>query len=79
MKTVVRNEQPETQAAPEMTGIGRILVVDDEPRMTASVKALLDSEGHETTEAHSGEAAIDLLQRCAFEVVLVDVRMPRVG
>jgi len=79
MKTVVRNEQPEMQAAPEMTGIGRILVVDDEPRMTASVKALLDSEGHETTEAHSGEEAIDLLQRSAFEVVLVDVRMPRVS
>jgi len=59
--------------------IGRILVVDDEPRMTASLRALLSEEGHQTEGALSGEEAISRLHNAAFDVLIVDVRMPGIG
>jgi len=58
---------------------GRILVVDDEPRMTASLRALLSEEGHQTEGALSGEEAISRLHNAAFDVLIVDVRMPGIG
>ncbi len=60
------------------TAPGRVLIVDDEPRMTASLQALLESDGHETVTANSGQDAIDKLKSGVFDVVLADVRMPEV-
>ncbi|MBI5866877.1 MAG: response regulator [candidate division Zixibacteria bacterium] len=57
---------------------GRILIVDDEPRMTASLRALLSEEGHQTEGALSGEEAITRMQKTAYDVLVVDVRMPGV-
>lgn len=59
--------------------VGRVLVVDDEERMTASLKAILAKEGHEVTVAHSGEEAIAAIASAPFDVLLVDVRMPKVS
>jgi K+-sensing histidine kinase KdpD len=58
---------------------GRILIVDDEPRMTASLRALLSEEGHQTEGALSGEEAISRMNKTPFDVLIVDVRMPGVG
>ena len=46
-----------------MTGPDRILVVDDEPRMRESVKALLKAEGYEVLEAANGDEALARLGR----------------
>ena len=59
--------------------LGRVLVVDDEERMTASLKAILAKEGHEVSVAHSGEEAIAAVHTTPFDVLLVDVRMPKVS
>ncbi len=56
-------------------GRARILVVDDEPSVLETIIAILRQEGYETAEASSTEAALELLRREPFDVVLTDLRM----
>lgn len=53
----------------------RILVVDDEAIACANLASILEHEGYETTQAHSGEAALLLLEQHEFDVVLTDYLM----
>lgn len=52
-----------------------ILVVDDEPIACANLASILEHEGYVTTQAHSGEAALGLLEQHVFDVVLTDYLM----
>ena len=53
-----------------------ILVVDDEPGIQKSLAGVLEDEGYRATVASSGEAGLDLVQRGAFDVVLLDIWLP---
>ncbi|MDZ7269755.1 MAG: sigma-54 dependent transcriptional regulator [candidate division KSB1 bacterium] len=53
----------------------RVLIVDDEARMCAVLKAALEPEGYAVTTATSGTAAINALDTHAFDLVLTDLRM----
>lgn len=57
----------------------RILVVDDEDFLRSLLETLLVEAGYAVTCAADGEEALGVLQRQAFELCLVDVRMPRLG
>ena len=70
---------PRDQASvPPVSGTltGRILVVDDEERMTESLCALLAREGHVVSGALNAKEAIQLLERTDFDVVVTDLRLP---
>lgn len=54
----------------------RILVVDDEDSVRNSLEEILRLEGYEVTAAESGEAALAALQNEAFDLVLLDLKMP---
>ena len=54
----------------------RILVVDDEEALHSAVGPLIESEGGEYTGARSGEEALKLLSKQAFDIVFLDVKMP---
>lgn len=54
----------------------RMLVVDDEAAVRATVAMLLRALAYEVTEAADGEAALAALERERFDVVLLDLRMP---
>ncbi|MBI5570705.1 MAG: response regulator [Desulfomonile tiedjei] len=54
----------------------RILVVDDRPDMCATLSRWLTSEGHFCSAASSGEAAIELLKRAEFHLVVSDITVP---
>ena len=56
--------------------VGRILIVDDEERMTESLCALLAREGHRVSGALNAAEAIRLLEREDFDVVVADLRLP---
>jgi two-component system response regulator PilR (NtrC family) len=56
----------------------RVLVVDDERSMRELLALTLEKEGYEVTMAESGDSAIDAIRRDAFDVVITDLRMPRV-
>jgi DNA-binding response OmpR family regulator len=54
----------------------RVLVVDDEPLIRATVCEMLDMAGYEATGAANGEEALALIQDGAHDIVLLDMRMP---
>jgi CheY-like chemotaxis protein len=69
----VRSESTEsTQSPPRAL---RILAVDDEPAIGASVKRALRSHGHSVVVALSGEAALEQLATERFDVLVSDVGM----
>ncbi len=57
----------------------RVLVVDDEENIRLVLRTLLKKHGYEVEVADSGEAALALLDAFDPDVILTDVRMPRMG
>ncbi len=57
----------------------RILVVDDDPASRLLVEKMLCTRGDEVYLAEDGAQALKLFDTEAFDVVLMDVRMPRMG
>ena len=58
--------------------MSRILVVDDEQSMRDFFDILLRREEHEVETAASGEEALDLIARKTYDLVVTDLKMPRV-
>ncbi|HKD91335.1 MAG TPA: response regulator, partial [Terriglobales bacterium] len=56
----------------------KILVVDDEPNILLTLTAILQHEGYEIESATGGEEAIASVRRHHYDVVLTDLKMPRV-
>src|SRR5450432_3209557 len=57
----------------------RILVVDDEENIRLVLRTLLKKHGFDVEVADSGEAALALLDAFDPNVILTDVRMPKMG
>jgi DNA-binding response OmpR family regulator len=57
----------------------RILIVDDEPAIRETLAEVLDTQDRVVVTAASGEEALALLQREAFDLVLLDLVMPGLG
>ncbi|MGD8353441.1 MAG: sigma-54 dependent transcriptional regulator, partial [Pseudomonadota bacterium] len=57
--------------------IKKILVVDDEESVRSMISVLLHKEGYQVSSAQDGEAALKELGEQAFDLVLSDIRMPR--
>jgi len=53
-----------------------ILVIEDEPSVSAFVKAALERRGYTVVEASSGADGLALLQSASFAGVITDIRMP---
>ena len=53
-----------------------ILIVDDNPRMTGSIAAMLSARGYRTQTTNDPLIAIDLITSDAFGIVLIDIMMP---
>lgn len=59
-----------------MTGVPRLLVVDDDPTIREMLEMVLDSEGYAVTTAQHGLAAFALLDEVRPHVILLDMKMP---
>jgi two-component system response regulator AtoC len=57
----------------------RVLVVDDEENIRLVLRALLKKNGYEVEVADGGEAGLAALEAFDPDVILTDVRMPRMG
>lgn len=55
----------------------RILVVDDEEKMRRILELALVGMGHEVVQAGDGQDALERLSEGNFDLVLTDLRMPR--
>jgi PAS domain S-box-containing protein len=56
----------------------RVLVVDDNADAAATLRMLLEAQGHEARAAYTGPAALDELAQFDAEVVFLDLGMPDV-
>ena len=54
----------------------RVLAVEDDERIRASVKLALEDEGWIVDEAASGEDAIAIFSKHPADVVLIDIMLP---
>jgi len=56
--------------------MARILVVDDEETVRFSLRAVLEDNAHDVSEAENGAVAMDLVTVGAFDLVVTDIVMP---
>jgi two-component system response regulator AtoC len=59
--------------------VRRVLVVDDEENLRLVLRTLLRRHGYEVETAESGEEALGMVDSFGPDVVLTDVRMPKMG
>jgi two-component system NtrC family sensor kinase len=57
----------------------RVLVVDDEPHILHYMRATLEAWGHAVEVADDGDVALERAAAESFDVVITDLRMPRLG
>lgn len=64
------------QVAAGVSASARVLVVDDEPAVSAPIERMLSSAGYEVVVARSGDKAIEMITGTPFDVILSDIHMP---
>jgi DNA-binding response OmpR family regulator len=54
----------------------RLLIVDDQRDLVTALRNQFFIKGYEVMSANDGTAAMDLVDRSAFDVILLDIEMP---
>ena len=57
--------------------MAKILIVDDEKSIRETLKEILEYEKYQVNEAQDGEAAWEELSKNSYDVVLCDIKMPK--
>lgn len=57
----------------------RVLFVDDEDQLRLLVKDQLTTAGFSVETADDGDTAMDMLKKHKFDLILLDIKMPRVS
>jgi CheY-like chemotaxis protein len=72
-----RQDAPGLQAAPESSQACRVLLVEDEEAIAELYATVLKANGHLVTHAVDGLAGLDAIRSGQFDLILLDIRMPR--
>ena len=56
----------------------KILIVEDEPDIQELLRTYLEDAGYETAVAGDGVAALDMFHAQPFDLVLLDVLLPKI-
>jgi len=59
--------------------MANILIVDDDPRIQILLQQLLKAKGHEGFVAENGACAIEVVRKHAFDLIITDLRMPKMN
>ncbi|MEJ0067104.1 MAG: ATP-binding protein [Caulobacteraceae bacterium] len=82
---------PEAVAAPEPpdadsadfdyapTPVLRVLIAEDDALNAAMLRAILEQLGHQVVHAQDGRRALELVQFCEFDLIMLDGRMPHMS
>ena len=57
--------------------MARVLVVDDEKLIVKGIRFSLEQDGMEVDCAYDGEEAIELAKKTEYDIVLLDVMLPK--
>ena len=55
----------------------KILIVDDEKLIVKGLRFSLQQEGYETDTAYDGEEALEKIRSTSYDMVLLDVMLPK--
>ena len=56
--------------------MAKLLIVDDDPFITESLKAGLGTRGHQVFAGHNGKEGVDLVSQLTPDLVIIDMTMP---
>ncbi|MGH6997780.1 MAG: ATP-binding protein, partial [Phenylobacterium sp.] len=71
------DQRPVATAPAPGTTAARVLGVDDHPKNRELCRLLLEMEGYEVALAEDGDDAVQMAAERDFDVILMDIRMPR--
>ncbi|TCI30257.1 response regulator transcription factor [Exiguobacterium sp. SL-10] len=57
----------------------RILIIDDEVEIAQLVSIHLQNEGFDTLMAHDGKSGLELFEKQPFDLVILDIMMPKLN
>jgi two-component system, NtrC family, nitrogen regulation response regulator NtrX len=57
--------------------MAKILIIDDERSIRNTLREILEYESYEVSEAKDGEEGIEMLKKHNYDVVLCDIKMPK--
>ena len=69
--------EPEGPHAPKIQTRARILVADDDLAILHVLDTVLSGDGYQVVTAEDGETAVELARSNGFDLILLDVQMPR--
>ena len=62
-----------------MNSVKKILVVEDEAHLAKGLQFNLEREGYKVSLVDNGESAIDLLDAQAFDLMILDIMLPKLN
>jgi two-component system, OmpR family, alkaline phosphatase synthesis response regulator PhoP len=77
MSTLTRWGTPARQPTPKAAMNARILLIEDEPGLVLTLTDRLHSEGYQVVTAGDGESGLSRGASEAFEVIVLDLMLPR--
>lgn len=58
--------------------MAKLLIIDDEKAIRGALRDILEYEGYNIEEASDGEQGLEMFQQNEYDVVLCDIRMPKI-
>lgn len=57
----------------------KILIVEDEKSLAQAYQTILSSHGYDVAVAYDGEEALQLIKDGSFDLILLDINMPKMN
>ena len=57
----------------------KILIVEDEKSLALAYQTILEQNGYDAKVAHNGEEALVLIKKDSFDLILLDMNMPKMN
>lgn len=59
--------------------MAKLIIVDDEQKIRAALRDILEYEGYDVDEAKDGEEGLDMILKASYDVALCDIKMPKMN